>query len=104
MIEAHANEETIGIWKVFTERINREPVMNGCMVMLAMISSGIVGELKENKGQKEKISLIAVINGYAVNILVQVGLSIGSAAWANIGISVIAVVRSLSPFSPLILP
>ncbi|KAF8372964.1 hypothetical protein PRIPAC_79393 [Pristionchus pacificus] len=76
--EANEKEETVGIWKVFTERINREPVMNGCMVMLAMISSGIV-----------------VINGYAVNILVQVGLSIGSAAWANIGISVIAVVGCL---------
>ncbi|GMR29818.1 hypothetical protein PMAYCL1PPCAC_00013, partial [Pristionchus mayeri] len=53
-------------------------VLNGCMVMLAMISSGIV-----------------VINGYAVSMLTQVGLSIISAAWANIGIAGISVIGYL---------
>ncbi|GMT23940.1 hypothetical protein PFISCL1PPCAC_15237 [Pristionchus fissidentatus] len=71
-------EETVGIWKVFSERRNREPVINGCMVMLAMISSGIV-----------------VINGYAVSILVQVGLSLDVAAWSNIGISVLPIIGCL---------
>ncbi|GMR45008.1 hypothetical protein PMAYCL1PPCAC_15203, partial [Pristionchus mayeri] len=76
--EDQENEETVGIWKVFAERINREPVVNGCMVVLAMISSGIV-----------------VINGYAVSLLMEVGLSIDAAAWANIGIGSIGVIGVL---------
>ncbi|CAJ0952814.1 unnamed protein product, partial [Mesorhabditis belari] len=69
----------LGLFEVFKHKSAAIGTILGCLVMFAMCFSGLV-----------------VVNAFAVEILINTGLSVDAASYANVGICVISVFGVLS--------